>query len=389
MTPRLGFDMLLFMKTIMYLYGNVWKERIEGIFNGARKHKLHPISYADWNSRKLLREVIERFQPAGYITETGLSRVVKTLDRRPDIPIVVCDDPHILGLSGVLHDNRSTGVMAARFLARLKLASYAVVGIPFAKFPWTKPREDAFCEELERLGHPVVRIDGRGQHHETGRWMLQISACLRNLPKPCGIFAIQDESAASIIYLSRQQGLRVPDDVIVLGVDNDRLICENTRPTLSSIQPDFTHSGELAVELLVEKIHDPGSPPRTLEYPDVRVVTRKSTMRSRTDDKRALAAKEFIRTNCKRRITGNDVARLMKCSRHTADTLFTRAFGHSISDELLEARLACAREMLEHPDSRVADVAEKCGFANPLALNRAFKRRFGCAPKAWSLREGR
>ena len=208
---------------------------------------------------------------------------------------------------------------------------------------------------------------------------------LKSLPRPCGIFAANDYVAQIVLEACAQLRIDVPTEFAVVGVDNEERICENTRPTLTSVLPDNDRTGYMAAELLDGMMRGDRQGGRTFGV--LTVVRRQSTCPYRRSDARVLAAVETIRRQACEGLTARAVIAEMGCSRRLAEMRFREVTGHSILDEITEIRLANARMMLRDSRKTVEMVAASCGYNSPVALRKAFLSHTGETLSAWRERQ--
>ena len=218
--------------------------------------------------------------------------------RHASLPPVYLDrDPSLKGKIrfSVNADLKSSAEIAAKELLALDFDDYAFVGFPLPLF-WTKEREKAFCE--------AIKLNGRRCHvFDSGarpgiRRLESLRKWLRELPKPCGILAAFDGTAEEVLAACSLENIRVPEDFAVMGIDNNEEICDNTKPTLSSICPDFEKAGFLCGELLDKQLRDPKARGENRTFGILGVVKRKSTTVFKHTDARVTAAVEYIRLGC-------------------------------------------------------------------------------------------
>lgn len=207
---------------------------------------------------------------------------------------------------------------------------------------------------------------------------------LRALPKPCGLMAPDDAAGAWILRACAAAGLRVPEDVSVIGEDNDALTCEFTDPPLSSIDGGLEEEGYQMARALAERMD--GAPPREkpLLVRTARVVARASTAVLAHPHPALRAATGLIEAQFRKPdLTPARVARAAGVSARHLHGLFLAHAGESVSAALERHRLANARELLASSDAKLAAVARQSGFSSALRMHRAFVRAHGAAPGAW------
>lgn len=326
-------------------------------------------------------------KPIGCIAVCG-SRLPESLDEMAArMPLVTVDrDPGSKDgrdCPNVYQENAVLGRLAAKELLALGLRHYAYAGNPFLRV-WDDERREAFVSELAAKGKRVhvfpCALKGRG----LSGYPAAILKWLRTIPRPVGIFCTNDWAAERVIGVCGLLGYRIPDEVAVLGVDNDEQICSNTRPTLSSVHPDFIRAGYLAAEQLDRILSNPRLKPRTAYYHAAMVVHRESTARAAAgaDEGLGRALVEIARlSGVGLRVA--DVVRMTGCSRRVAELRFRKVLGTTISGHLRNLRVERAAGMFLHGANDLRDVAESCGFGTVANLRNAFKGVFGKSIRKW------
>lgn len=212
-----------------------------------------------------------------------------------------------------------------------------------------------------------------------GKW-------IKSLPKPCGVFAVHDPVAEEVLQLAFANGITVPDELAVIGVDDDPIICERTTPPLTSIGLDFELGGFLCAQLLDERIKNPKFADVKLRYGVASVTRRLSTRRFNCGDRRVSAAITFIRRTACEGATVPMVAAVMGLRRRMAEIVFCRETGHSIHDEIVDVRLEYVEALLRNPRQEITAIAQLCGWKSPAALRAVFLSRRGLSMRAWRAR---
>ena len=179
----------------------------------------------------------------------------------------------------------------------------------------------------------------------------------------------------------------MPDELAVVGIDDDELICENTYPTLTSIAPDFERSGRLAVDLLARRMADGGKSPVTLFYGASPLVRRRSTRIDAARDPRISRALELIRRELCSGVTVKGVIAEMGMKPRSAEAKFKEVCGHSIKDEIMAVRLARAKRLLSDTDLPISIICERCGYSDERSLRYLFAKETGQSPADWRARE--
>jgi LacI family transcriptional regulator len=244
-------------------------------------------------------------------------------------------------------------------------------------------RRDAFLATIAREGHSgeVFEVPWRGRHprpgeddlERTGRW-------LGSLRRPVGVLACNDLRGLHVLEACEHRGLRVPDEVAVVGVDDDALLCELSDPPLSSVISNPERIGYEAAALLDRLMAGEGAPFEEMLVPPLGVTTRLSTDVLAIDDERVVAAVRYIRANACHGISVGDVIDHVAMSRTTLDRRFLRYLGRSPQAEIRAAQLGRARELLAETDHPIHRIAELVGFKHTEYFHYAFRREYGRTP---------
>ena len=209
---------------------------------------------------------------------------------------------------------------------------------------------------------------------------------LTSLPKPCGVFALCDAWARTLARYARAANLRVPDDVALVGVDNDVFECEVESPPLSSVAVPWRTFGETAARLVQLGLRGEKISKWPVSIPPLDVVTRLSSDGLAIEDPLVAAAVRWIRTNYASRMSVPTIATAVHSTRQRLERRFRKALGHTIVDEVRRARVEAARRLLWTTRSPLIEVASKCGFTNAALLSVAFRREVGLPPGAYRRR---
>lgn len=289
---------------------------------------------------------------------------------RANVPTIVMDvhNPSLSARKSNLVTIRNSaaaiGENAANFLMSSgRCRSYAFVHNP-TLMEWSIDRFKAFRETLRDSGH----------------WCHELANAegLRALERPVGVFAANDDTGFDVLAYCRAHGMRVPSDALVLGINNDTLICDNCRPRLSSIQPDFEQEGFLAAKVLDEMMRARGDTPSRTLYVGVKtIVRRESTAETSISGKLVQKAVAFIRQNAQKGIGVGDVVRHLGCSRRLADLRFRELQGTSIGEAIITERLNAVRRLLTTTHETIDSIGASCGYDNPNYLKNLFRKRFG------------
>jgi LacI family transcriptional regulator len=330
--------------------------------------------------------VLKTMQPAGLMALVSTRALAKTLQssRRPLVNVggVLSD----LTFPQVIVNHQEVGALAARHLRERGFHHFGFVGHPHHFY--STQRETGFRQALDPARHSLARYHERPTRsfRQRGRLLALnegLHRWLRGLPKPVGVFACHDVWALQVVEACRLTGLRVPDDVAVVGVDNDDLLCELARPSLSSVVVPAERIGYEAAALL-ERLLERKKPPRKpLLIPPTGVVTRQSSDVLAGGDLEVTTALRFIRAHAHQPLSVEDVLLLVPASRRSLERRFRTILERGIGEEIRRVHLERARELLATTALTVAEVAEQTGFASVHYLSRAFRKETGLSPTAY------
>ena len=278
----------------------------------------------------------------------------------------------------VKSDSEAVGREAAHALLRQGVyKSYGYAGYR-TDDAWSRERGAAFRDALAAAGF-VGRMFDVTHYADKVEDKATILKWLRALPKPCGVLAACDDRAFEILDVCREGDVKVPAEVGVLGVNNDPILCENTEPRLSSVQPDFIGEGRLAAELL-ELMMSGGliAPEKQLRKVGIRaIVHRESTVAQSEAGKFVQKVLAYISREAVKGIGVEDVARRFKVSRSLLELRFRELQRESVYEAMLRIRLDEVRRRLRQTDDPIANITAACGWQNPAPPKILFKKRFG------------
>lgn len=262
---------------------------------------------------------------------------------------------------------------AAHFLSKGIYRLYTCI------FPEIPPKfsldcAHAFMSEVKRRGESYVAFDGSLKN-------------LADKAKPIAVFALNDDIASSAINECKNLGLSVPDDVAIIGFGNDAITCENHRPTISSVEPDFEKQGYLAAMHLERMMSGQTGSPRIEEYVGIkRIVSRGSTHKVQNNESLVRRAIAFIKTNIHEPIGVKDVVACLGTSRRLAEIRFREVRNETILNTIRNIRLDITKSELASSSDPIARICERCGWQSENAPKRLFKERFGITMREWRLR---
>lgn len=275
-------------------------------------------------------------------------------------------------------DSSAIGKMAADYLLGLENhADFACVGFNTSR-GWSNQRVQAFVRSVRQRGKTCSCFtldDEKEASHSSAliHW-------LRELTKPATLFVTCDRLAAPILEVCEREGIRVPEELAVLGVDNELITCAHTHPSLSSIQPDFEDEGYRAAES-VDRMLNGLTVPGRIVSPIKEVVSRRSTEASSPAGRLVSQAREIVLAEfADRSLSVGALARRLKVSRRLLDLRYRQITGITVLNEIREQRLRRARELVMTTSLTLGEIAALSGFATESYLSRSFVAAFGQTP---------
>ena len=368
------------VKTILYFQAtgkSSARQKLEGVYAYGRKCSWDVQVIESGASNHKATELVRFWEPDGVIVECGSEQNLFNPAIFGKTPVVFLDrNPKPLKVSTfcITHDSVATAKIAARELLSLKLSSYAYVPWPEQRF-WSEEREKGFAAALRLNGLGYVRFNSKSKAADIRSLQKELGAWLKEAPRPVGIFAANDFMAAQVAAAASRIGLSIPEDLALVGVDNDELLCENTNPTLSSVMPDFRSAGEKAAAMLARLIANPKCRPTAETFGPLKLVRRASTSRSKRVDLEVLTALDLIRREACNGLKAHDVTASFTCTRRMAEIRFRAATGKSPLKAIQEIRRAKAEELLADPTRDRNAIANLCGYSSANALANFLRSR--------------
>jgi LacI family transcriptional regulator len=292
-----------------------------------------------------------------------------------------------LALPQVGNDDEAIGRMAAEHLLERRFQRFAFSGYPGE--PWSQRRFEGFaqlvqarnfpCEFLSCARHPATLDQWEQSQQELIQW-------LDRLAKPCGLMACSDRHAQRILDACRRAAIHVPEEIAVIGVDNDEETCRLSNPPLTSVMDNPRQIGLLAAQMLDDLMHQKKSvrPSPALLVPPLGVITRRSTEVTAVEDPLVARAMRHIRDHASNSLTTNDLLVEFHVTRSVLYRSFQKSLGRPPHEEILRARVDRVKLLLHQTQLTLPQIAEMTGFDHPEYLSVVFKRETGLTPGQFS-----
>jgi LacI family transcriptional regulator len=290
------------------------------------------------------------------------------------------------GIASVYPDDAGVAALALDHLIATGIRR--VTTFRYDESPFAVTRERAFVERAQKARVEVAAGWGSSARvpAERGEDPAAMVAWLEKLPRPCGIFTCTDGWGRAVTRYAHAAGLRIPEDLALVGADNDALECELISPPLSSVVIPWQEVGKNAATLVRLALSGKSIQGSRLVVPPIGVVARRSSEVLAIDDALVRKAVRWIRDNADRRIGVTMVARAMGGGRQRLERRFRAVLDRTVQEEIRRAHVDVAKRLLATTRTDLREIAKQCGFTNAALLNAAFRRELGTTPGAYRRR---
>jgi LacI family transcriptional regulator len=332
-----------------------------------------------------LERLMQEFSPAAVVV--GPDSLGQTVDRlAPASVVAVAVDRSSEGIVSACVDEEAVAAVALEHLLATGLRQ--VTTVRFDDTPCAVARERAFIERARAAGATVP--SGWGSDAATSALKdedpAEMVAWLLGLPKPCGIFTCTDRWARVVARYIRLANLRIPEDLPLVGVDNDAVECELLSPPLSSVMIPWQELGRNAATLVQHALSERATERQRLVSDPIAVQARRSSDILAVDDTLVATAIRWIREHADRRVSVPMVARAVGGGRQRLERRFRRVLDRTVVDEIRRAHVDAAKALLQTTSLSMAEVARRSGFTNAALLSVAFQRELGMPPGVYRRR---
>jgi len=319
----------------------------------------------------------------GLVASLPGEAMVRQLHKQFPVPSVYIDNPQPKILAQkplcvfVIDDDRSIAHAAVgHFTVHCHPETIAFVPARVPS-PWSESRQKAFVGELARRGRTVAVYGGNGESRA------ELIDWIGSLAKPVGVLAAFDDRARDVLEACRSAGLRVPEDVSVLGIGNDEPVCEMTVPKLTSVAVDFEAQGYRAARELQAMMLRKCKPTRPVIPCGVREVVIRASTATDKSDTLARRAVDYIAAHALDGITPEDVVRHLNVSRSLVDLRIRQTYDTTLLEAILVRRLGEVKRLLETTKLPIQDIAVRCGYRDANYLKNQFRRKCGMSMRDW------
>ena len=340
-----------------------------------------PKFYLTSHPRSISISQIRHFDPDGIIV-SDIENIDDILNlNRPTIVHTIQSNRHLCPM--VLGDTCQTGRMAAEHLLGLGYKQYAYCGI--GDYYWSRGRYSSFRETIRAAGYDVLYHELNPHRIRDARQkeLRTLAEWLTSLPMPLGLMACADDCSQLLIEACKTSNIHVPEQISIIGVDNDDMICELSNPPLSSIALNFETAGYETAELLSKLMTDAKIDETSVMVSPSHIEIRASTNILAVDDTDVAAALKFIRENSNKLIQVGDVMNVVACSQRTLHQKFLKTIGRSVHREIKHCRVERIARMLRETDLTITQIAHQLGYFNVNHISRYFEQEMGVKPLAY------
>lgn len=324
-------------------------------------------------------EEFRHWNPDGVICPIDQAETLLPLN----VPMICSDPGNYTGkLPCIVTEDDRIGELAARHLLDAGHRHFAFCGV--GQLVWSHARGLRFREVIEQAGHSVTMLKQSRPGTSWSREEKRIRKWIAGLPKPVGLFCANDDRAASVLEICLDLGLNVPDELSLLGADNDELLCELANPPFTSIRIASDQAGYAAANLLDNLIRGG----QILDGQRVLakaagIVTRQSTDLLMIENPALQKALRFIRDNTHRSVQVTDIVRAAGLSHRALNDAFQKELGAPISKILTRARIQNISHLLMDTDLQIQEIADAVGYEDVQHFSRYFKHTTGMTPLAF------
>ena len=363
----------------------------EGIIRFARERTNWTLRIVDFMN---LPQIAHNKDIDGFIARVMDDRAEEQL-RATGKPVVdVFFERPRMGFAAADQNALLVGQMAAQHFIEHRFTNFAFCG--YNGRSYSDRRRDAFMQCLEQNHFPcaVYRTPPSALKDFNNSVVLQerfgfasdhraLRTWISKLPKPVGVFCSHDMRAYHLAEACRSQGLQIPEDVAILGADDDELVCNFSDPPLSSIDQNAFGIGYAAAKTLESMLQNPDVVPSPVLIDPIRLIERESTRVYTVSPPWLSDALIFIRRNISNNITASDVYAAVGKSHTLVDSAFRRTFGTSVQKTIIRTRLEEAKRLIRDTSLTLTEIAAKTGFSTAQYFCSSFSKTFGTSPSAY------
>ena len=358
--------------------------RYTGLYGPWNFHMSEPFYYGTSGTKKSVSHLIEKWGANGIIMrESDEKEEMKQIAQMgvPAIIVHTYTKERFSGLVGLFGDCAGAGKLAAEHLLGRGLKHFAYCGID--DMYWSEERGASFHKYISEAGFEV-QFYKQPSSKQKRLWEFEqgiMIEWLRQLPKPVGLMTCTDDRSQNVVEACKAAGIHIPEEVAIVGVDNDELVCCLSNPPLTSVALNATRAGYEAAETLHGLMNGKKNTDKFILAEATHVVTRQSTDILAIDDAEVANAISFIRQNARRAVQVCDVINSGTLSQRALQQRFKKVLGRTIHDEINRARIDLICQLLLNTHRSISDIALDLQFLSAEHIARYFKKEKGMVPR--------
>lgn len=345
-----------------------------------------PLSIRDKFGIEAVIEWAKRMQADAVIGQFYNSDNVELFARNGIIAIAQDFKARFETIPNITGPHYEAGQMGAEYFLKKGFRHFAFYGT--RGIVWSDERYHGFRETIRRA-NPDFTFSALRNISQTDLWHydpIQLTTWLQSLPKPVAIMACDDNQAYHITEACHQAegggNFRIPDDIAVLGVDNDETICRLAAPNLSSLNQNIEQGGYDVARLIDRIMHEPGAEHDDVQVIPTHIVTRQSTDIYANNDPHIAEVIKYIHENISQKISVEDLVALVPLSRRLLEVRFKKSMSTSIYDYIIQVRIEKMAQLLCEGMS-VSEAAIELGFTDIKNVSRTFRQLKGMTPSEY------
>ncbi len=345
-----------------------------------------PLSYRDVNGIEGVLEWALKWEADAIIGQFYPSDNVELFTKHNIIAIAQDFKSRFSSIPNITAEHIKAGEMGAKYFMRKGFRNFGFYG--FSGVVWSEERYKGFLNFLCEAGfqnnvYQYINSDSRdlwyNEHDKLAQW-------LKALPKPVAVMACDDNQGHHISQLCKLHNIKVPQEVAVLGVDNDVAVCSLSAPPLSSINQAVERGGYEVAEMIEMMMRDREYRSEDIYILPTNIVTRQSTDIYATQDKHISTILQYIHNNIGEKLSVEQLSELVPLSRRLLEMNFKEVVGVPVYNYILNLRISKFTERLIDSDDSILEIAEQLGFGDCKNVSRTFKAIKGCTPTQYRLK---
>lgn len=355
---------------------------LRGIMAYVREHERWSIYLPEQGRGAAPPGWLGRWHGDGIIARIETPQIARAVAATRLPAVDVSAGRHLPGIPWVETDDEAITHAALEHLSHRGFRHFGYCGEP--RFNWSRWRRDCFDREVARMGGQAYVYESAakaGKPVPYYREHQRLVAWVRQLPKPVGVIACYDIKGQQLLDACRDADIAVPEEVAVIGVDNDDLLCNLASPPLSSVIPNTRLTGYQAAALLARMMAGESMGEQAHRIPPLGIATRQSTDTLAIDDPDVAAAVRFIREHACEGINVADLLRALPLTRRDLEARFRKILACTPHEEIVRVRIDRVKQLLCETDLPIRRIAELTGFRHVEYMSAAFKLRIGMPPR--------